>query len=186
MKQKHILSLLQTGFTTVEVWIAPKEGNVGQPQPQQPWMDNHQPAVPGAPAAPMPPTYTFKASLTDNLVVGDYVVVITTIGIQVGKIMRVDLTPQIDPDADMEYKWIVQKVDLTAHQAKLEQEAQFNAALLEIERQKKRDELQAQFVEQLGEDSAARKLFDGAIQSLNQTIAAPVAPVTPPTPPVQG
>lgn len=134
MKNKHLISLLQTGFTTIKVEF--KQGS------QQ---------------------YTYKAKLSEGIKVEDRVIVDSPQdGLTVVKVVEVHLTPEIDLHAKFDYKWIVHKVDLTDYLATLAQEAEFTRTLLEVERIRQKEELLADFQKYLPEGSAARQLFDKA------------------------
>lgn len=175
MKTKHMLSLLQEGFTTIHVVFSSKPG-YGVPQP---------PDYGRRPVEQK--TYTYKARLEDNIQVDDTVVVESpTDGFVCVKVVAVDAVPDIDLDADFEYKWIVQKVDTTIYEKMNEKEKEFQLAMQEVERQKKRDELQKQFEETIPEGSEAWMIFNGAVKSLNQTLDGgkcekPISPTTPPS-----
>ena len=175
MKQKHMLSLMQDNYTTVQVLINPKKNPDGTFAPGS--MEPMQ-AAGAAPYAqpsmhqPMPTekTYTFKVLLTDNIKVDDYVVVFTTRGLKTGLVTQVDNTPKIDLDADYDYKWIVQKLDIAPYMETLQKEADFNLALVEIERQKKREEFRKSYMENFEGNDLLSDMFNGAVQSLNQVI----------------
>lgn len=116
--------------------------------------------------------YTYKALLEDKVKEGDYVVVDTpSAGLQLCEVHHVDRVPNIDVDADFDYKWIVQKVDRSKYDERIEREEQFHLAMQEVEREKKRAELRQHFLADIGEDSVAKRILEGAIKSLNQEIA---------------
>lgn len=187
MKTKHMLSLLQEGYTTIHVSESPMAFDPTKPMHEQnaPWQ-GHAREVPmyrGAPsqqpphhpqqpsAQPEPQGYTYKASLDDNIKQGDQVVIMNPRGeLKCAFVINVDPVAKIDVDADFDYKWIVCKIDLDIYNARVNQEAEFNHALLEIERQKQRDLLKKDFKDNLDPDSAAYSLFEGAVQSLNKVI----------------
>ena len=54
--------------------------------------------------------YTYKTRLA--LEEGDPVIVKTPHGISVAKVVEVHSDPEIDPDSRVEFKWIIQKVDV--------------------------------------------------------------------------
>lgn len=152
MKTKHIASLLQTGFTTVQVVFRASQHSIAATQYE---------------AGRIPKPYTYKASLDDKLTTEDYVVVDTpTHGFVVAKVVGVDATPDLDLDADYDYKWIVQKVDPTKYQSNVAKEAAFNQAMQEVERARQRESIKMHFSEQF-KDSTLGSMFDQAVASLN-------------------
>lgn len=182
MKQKHLLSLLQTGFTTIHVVFdnehipatpAPTAHNSGQVR--QPWAE--PPVTPSARWTPEVRKYTYKADLADNLQQGDAVVVESPkAGLVIARVVAVDPTPRIDVDADFDYKWIVQKVDRTAYDKRNMGEREFQDTLQEVERVKQREILVRSMAENLPAGTEARRMFDEAIAMVSgkPAIAAPV------------
>lgn len=85
-------------------------------------------------------TYLFK-TFDQTLKVDDLVVVPTDTrhGMTVFKIKEVDV--DVDFDSDIEYKWVVGKVDKGAYEAVLAQETKIVAVIRSAEKTKKRDEL---------------------------------------------
>lgn len=169
MKQRHMLSLLQTGYTTVHVALqstvatAPKAPGRPEPRvqpgvPVAPWGESPRP---WDPIAPRVPTQVFKTRV--KLVPGDTVVVENNGGLELATVHVVDSHPRIDVDADFDYKWIVQKVDMQTYESLLAEEKQFMDTLQEIERQKQRDELMANMSAHLPVGTQARAMFDAAI-----------------------
>ncbi len=149
MKSRHLLALLQTGFTTIQVEFV--EGEV-KLNTEQRYIKKQ---------------YTYKARLDDNLVVDDYAVVMSpTRGLALVQVKQVDKVPKIDVDAPWTYKWIVQKVDLASYNAILAQEQQFEEAMLEVERTQQREALLKQYTEGFPEGSQARQLFENATSTL--------------------
>lgn len=164
MKHKHLLALLQEGYTTIEVTFKDtdrREVREGRPWDEDPYRAQ-QHAQPRAPKR-----YTYKAKLADKVEVGDSVVVDSTSnGMVVMDVVAVHATPKIDLDAPFTYKWIVQKVDAEGYKRTLEQEDKFHQVMLEIERVRQRELLMQQFTANLPEGSEARKLFDDATAKL--------------------
>ena len=174
MKNRHLFALLDTSYTTVGVAFlnqaeqyvqapaAPQRGKM----PQAPaWGDSEGSG------------YTYKAPKTMDLKVGDLVVVESKYGICLANVVRVDLDPVIDLDADFDYKWIAQRVDFTAYNELVLNEQTFNANMIEVERVKQRESLLDSFRNSLPEGSAARELFERTTAIL----PAP-APSAPPPP----
>lgn len=59
--------------------------------------------------------YTYKASKEMGLAVGDLALVYAQHRLTVVAIKAVHEIPKIDPNANFDYKWIIQKVDFTAY-----------------------------------------------------------------------
>lgn len=150
----HILSLLQTGFTTIgitfDLEMTPRDNATDRARNR-----NRQVGE-----------YDYKVMESDNIKVGDFVIVDSPhSGLTVAMVSRVDAKPRIDLDAPFAYKWIVQKVDRTRYDEVLKQEEDFKEALVEVERAKQRESVIKDFQERLPENSEARKLFDIAIST---------------------
>lgn len=110
MKTKHLLSLIQTGYHTVEVTFD-KAGN-GQ-------------------------RYTYKSNI--HVHPGDVVVVDTPrSGLTVAWVADVHVTPKIDSSAAFEYKWIVDRVDVEGYDAIMRREKQINTVIHDMERKAQR------------------------------------------------
>lgn len=158
MKNKHLLSLLQEGYTTVEVVFenGPNDGC-------KPWADNRVPPAPRAPAR----HHTYKVWKEDDVQEGDAVVVERDSGeLLVVTVVAAHEVPKIDIDASWDYKWIVQKVDMSNYRSQLKREEDFTAMMLEIERTRQREFLLGQFREGLPEGSNARRMFETATGKL--------------------
>lgn len=154
LNHNHILSLLQTGFTTVGVTF---EVNMDADSDPTLRTRNRNQRV---------KDYTYKALESDNLQVGDLVVVDSpSEGLVIVQVTRVDSKPKIDLDVPFSYKWIVQKIDRTRYDSLLKQEADFKEALVEVERVKQRETVLKSFQEHLPEGSEARKMFEATIEN---------------------
>lgn len=143
MNQSHLLSLLQNGFTTIDVvFESNMQDGFGSVKAQS-------------------KTYTYKADLKDNIQVGDKVIVDSpSKGLHVVTVVGVDKTPRIDVSAPFTYKWIVQKVDTARYDEMLKKEEEFLEAMAEVERAHQRQLLLEKFKNHLPEGSEARLLFD--------------------------
>lgn len=151
MNQKHLLSLLQNDFTTVDVVF---ESSV---------QDSFGRAVSQSKA------YTYKAHLKDGVQVGDKVVVDSpSKGLSVVTVVAVDKTPRIDVHAPFDYKWIIQKVDTSRYEEMLKKEEQFLEAMAEVERAHQRQRLLEKFQAHLPEGSEARLLFDKTAKAFQE------------------
>lgn len=110
MKNSHLASLLQEGFTTVKVMY----GNIPDLREGTHTLEKR---------------YTFKTFL--DLKPGDVVVVPDNAynkNYSVAMVNSVDAAPDIDFDADFEYKWIIDKVNMEQYEKVLQtEEAQVKA-----------------------------------------------------------
>ena len=138
MKASHLAALLAQGFTTVHVQYNEREIK----------------------------NYVYKAPL--GVKVGDKVVVDSTRnGLTVASVVLVDDTPKIDVTAEFNYKWIVSVVDMSAYHAQIAKEAEFLAALEQVEQAKTREESLRSYRALLPEGSEARELFETAVSNFN-------------------
>ena len=153
INHNHILSLLQTGFTTIAVAF---DYNADA---------DTDPVLRARNRSTRVKEYSYKALLTDNIKVGDLVVVDSpSEGLIIVQVIRVDAKPRIELDAPFAYKWIVQKIDRSRYDNLLAQEAEFKEALVEVERVKQREAVMKSFQEVLPEGSEARKLFETTVE----------------------
>lgn len=193
MKQKHLFSLLDNSYTTVKVAFTDQilpagtyddgrvdlgeydngaggpRTNLGQVRPKAgkapPWGGDRGRG------------YTYKVPLAWEIKDGDTLIVLTPQrGLAFVHVVSVDERPDIDLDADFEYRWAVQKVDLTEFQELTLKEQKFNDQMLEVERVKQRESLLDSFRNSLPEGSAARALFEQTTAQLGVTVEAPPAP----------
>lgn len=154
INHNHILSLLQTGFTTIKVTFDLS---------MDPEVD---PVLRARNRNTRVQEYTYKALEADNVQVGDYVVVDSPQdGLTITKVTAVDKTPKIDLSAPFPYKWIVQKIDVGRYNDLLKQEEEFKDALVEVERQKQQEAVLKDFQERLPEGTKARQMFDATISA---------------------
>lgn len=104
--------------------------------------------------------YTYKVPNKVKLEVGDYVVTKSpAAGFGIAKVVRVDVVAQIDPHANYEYKWIVQKVERDAYDAQVKLESELKKELLQVETAHQRELLVDKMSKHLPEGSDASKLF---------------------------
>lgn len=170
MKNKHIFSLLDTSFTTVAVVFGALSSAAIASMPITPGHyhmtdDDYFSSDPRMKAPPAPPQqkqlYVFKVPKLWDVKVGQVLVV-------PGKdtlmsfvtVVRVDEVPEIDIDANHDYKWAIQAVDTTEYEALVDNEKRFKAGMMEVERTKQRELLVNSFRDSLPEGSEARRLFD--------------------------
>lgn len=124
MRQNHIISLSQKGFSTVAIVFEMTN------EPKKAW--------------------TYKAPNSLELTVGDLVVVQANTSFKVGKVAEVHAEPQIDTDSDIDYKWVIDKVDLTLFNKIQENEEAFLAQLKKMQKQSVANQITATLAEQFG------------------------------------
>lgn len=176
MKQKHLYSLLDQTFTTVRVKFERKSQQEieqslrhkhGASPIQRPWADDYDRGE---------RAYVYKVPKAWNVAVDDQLIVLTSqSGLSIVTVVHVDLEPDIDIDANHDYKWAVQKIDLTEFRDLTEREKAFKDQMTQIERVKQRESLVNSFRDSLPEGSEARRLFEATTTAL--------APPTPPQAP---
>lgn len=140
MNQRHLLALLQNGYTTLEV------------------------VFPNAAQESRSKRYTYKVSLDMGVEVGDEVLVDTpSRGTTVVRVVEVHRHPKIDVNVHWTYKWVMQKVDRRAYEERLAKEEEFLEAMQHVERLHQREVLLAKFKEHMPPDAESRRLFDAAV-----------------------
>lgn len=103
---RHLASLLQTDFTTVKVRF--RDGNNTR-------------------------LYTYKVPNDLQVQVDDMLVVDAHYsGVCIVDVKEVHERPQIDPDANFDYKWVVGKVDLESYRKRAEAEAEFRQLVRDL------------------------------------------------------
>ena len=117
MNAQLLIALLQTGYTTVECTF---DGG-GQ-------------------------CYTYKAPLSMGLEKGDLVVVPARSKFQVVTVAEVHESPKIDVNKPFDYKWVGQKVDLSAYHDQTKREREAVEQISVAERRKAQDEALAALV----------------------------------------
>ena len=95
-------------------------------------------------------TYTYKT--TEKFEEGDKAIVCPNGMLKVVTVKEVHETPQIDFGSNIEYKWIVQKVDLENYSNRMKQEELMAVELRKSIANKKREEVKAELVNSLGVD----------------------------------
>lgn len=97
-------------------------------------------------------TYTYKVMKSDGVAAGDSVVVNSpSHGLVVVTVVEAHVEPRIDINANFKYQWIVQKVDTAAYKKRLDLEERLSQSLLEVERQKQRQQLAMELRAQMPE-----------------------------------
>lgn len=138
MKHKHLIALLQEGYTTIQVRFVSSAK-----------------------------LYTYKAPLSAGVQAEDKVIVDSpTNGLTIVDVVSVDAHPRIDIDADFTYKWIVQRVDMAAYQRTIDLEAEALEMLEEAERRRQRDELMADYASQFPRGTPAGEMFNETVRRL--------------------
>jgi hypothetical protein len=187
MKSKHLAALLQPNLTTVKV-IFPESGAMEYTPPKQfshcdfPYVDIYGDVQSAAvqfkkAAPPAPPTaqqmpqklhkaYTYKVLVEDGYKVGDTAVALVDRGLVLVKVVEVHETPQLDLDANFDYKWLVQRVDTTKLEKQLEAEQKFQSTILEIERRKQREKVKNELLDFYGGTEEGRALLEASIKQL--------------------
>ncbi len=129
MKTKQIINAVDDSFFTIAVtyqWSAEEEWN--QPRKKK--------------------EYTFKVPKTVKIEENDLVILPGNnnyVDVAIGRVTKVHEEPDIDFDADFDYKWIVQKVDFDSYVYLVSRDTTFNQKIKTHEIQNKRDQVLAAF-----------------------------------------
>ena len=94
-------------------------------------------------------SYTYKTRISD-IEEGDFVVVLGAKELTIGEVIKVDDVPNIDPNADFKYKWVVQKVDTGIFDQLTEKDEEAYKLLIEAEKKVAKDKLVNLYKETLG------------------------------------
>ncbi len=168
---KHLVSLLQTGYTTVQVAFATESAADKAHAPERPWdQPRPTPVHQAAQAAVEKAVRLFRYKVRGAIAEGDLVVVDTKGGLRIATVVAVDAVPMIDCGQQFDYKWIVQRVDMTEYNQAVADERLFYEALQAIEVQKKRDDLLSAFTAQMPQGTNARALFDAAVARMSGNV----------------
>lgn len=185
MRQRQMFNLLDQGYKTIRVVFSD-----GPYSPQAPAQSRSgAPMPPPAPRAAWDDTgdspvgYIYKAPIDTKLTAGESYVVVNSPhgGLKVAQVVQVHARPEIDFDGDTDYKWIVQAIDLSEYNANVERERNFNDAMVEVERERQRENVMESFRNKLPEGSHARQMFDQQVQAV-AGLQQP-APLSPPAAP---
>lgn len=114
-------------------------------------------------------SWVYKALATQGIKVGDHLVVQTADG-QLKTVRCIAVGEPIDLNADFEYKFIVQRIDLTAYQICLDHEEKVKEMLLTAERQRQTDEVIEQYKKAYPEGTPARQQLDEALAAGQKAI----------------
>lgn len=142
MKNNHIIALLQTDYTTVQV-VFPD----GLSQKK---------------------LYTYKVPTAWNVQVEDTLVVDTPRnGLCLVSVVAVHTEANINTDVEWTYKWAVSRVDLAEYQDRLQREETANKLLLEIARIKAREQVVKDLEMFIGDDAGAKNKLTAVKQLLS-------------------
>lgn len=154
MKSKHMSALLREDITTVSVLF--------------------QRDVANRQGVETVSRYTFKVLRedADKLKSDDLVVVETSKGMQVAQVCEVHADPQIDPDFDGDYKWVVQVVNMERYMCIVQHERELDTVMLNVEREVKRKSVVEMYRETLGKTAVGTRF---AALLKGPALAAPAA-----------
>lgn len=139
MNNRHLMTLLQENYTTVEAIFTGDKDDAKSEHFKR---------------------YTYKIPLNAGYKENDFAVVMAPLGLNVVLIVKIHPKPKIDLDADFTYKWLIQRIDLAEYEKRKEKEEAFLEMLVDIERTHQRNILLNKFQECLDEES--RVLFENA------------------------
>lgn len=105
-----------------------------------------------------PKWYTYKALEEQGIKEGDKVVVDSRGDLVVGEVKVVERGAKLYPN--IKYKWVIQRVDTSTHDAIVKREQEFDQALVQMEREKKREALRVELEQRLGSDRVAQLTAD--------------------------
>lgn len=151
--------------------------------PRAPWQDAPLPA-PGSHAVAPAATYTYKVPKEWTLKEGDLVVVPGSSWNEKPKlaiVVSVDPLPDINFEAGIAYKWIIDVVAMGAYTERLQKEQEFRDAMVRVERERQRQKLASELREQFLDSSGAGRMFAEALKMINASV--PAAPVQDPPAP---
>lgn len=101
--------------------------------------------------------YTYLCDIAE-IAVGDDAVVFVSSGDyeipKVVKVVSVDRTIDVDLLGDIDYKWIVQRVDTTDYDRKLQEAQELQGKLAKLRRDAARNQLKSALVQALGLDAS--------------------------------
>ncbi len=165
VKPQHLLSLLQTDFTTIQVRFnaddMPGDIALGAARTNR---------GSGVTTMPEPKLYTYK--IRGKVAPGDTVVVESPFsGLTCVTVVSVDETPRLDLTASFTYKWVVQRVDKTEYLANLDKEEAFTLQIEGAQREMQRHALLTQYAQAFPEGTPARAAFDEAVRTMNPAVA---------------
>ncbi len=96
---------------------------------------------------------TYKALKQQNIAVGDRVVVSMQDRTYVKTVRDIRPISELQDDG-IEYKWVIAKVDASLYHQVVDKERQFNAQLLQMQRERDAEQLRKDIALRLGDDNA--------------------------------
>lgn len=111
-------------------------------------------------------SYTYKTTL--DFEVGDLALVETPDnGVQAVTIRKVHVTPEIDADSNIDYKWIISKVDLAPYRALVDRDTELSAKVKEAQRDHHREAARAALLAKIPSLGALANLTEQKPQPLS-------------------
>ncbi len=182
MKQRHLVSMLLENYNTIRVRFMQDGQNekpvnldpveVTETKESMPWNDgfdnNHENGR----------SWTYKIPKDLTLTKGSYVLVLAPRNVlKVAEVVDVHSTPQIDFEADFDYKWIVSVVNFDFYKSIMLQEQDFKAKAHEIEKSHQRKTMLEKYRESLQND----EMFTSLEALASSTSGANIVPAASPT-----
>lgn len=141
---RHMLAFLQDNYTTVSVKFLNDIGIISGSK-----------------------DYTYKVLLEDNIKEGDTCVVDVSGVKKLVVVTAVHSTPKIDPSAQYDFKWIVQRIDTSRYDQQVAVEEKVRDMFFEIERENQRKKFVDEF--KTGLEGRPLELFNEAVALINST-----------------
>lgn len=168
MQTKHIGELIRDDMTTLQVVFKDALIRTGPAPTRTAGAINIQRQEPTA------GDYTYKVLKADlfsdsnpNGIAPGSLVVVPSKGdgqnegkFLVGQVTEVHLSPQIDPDSPIDYRWVVSRVDTSRYAATLEHERLLNDTIMTVERDVKRQSLRDRFMSAAMADPELKKRLE--------------------------
>lgn len=165
MKMKHMAALMREDLTTVAVTFDLNDGRVpGVGTKAYTYKvlreDVEGPnALKGGDLVVVPRTYVDARRIKQGLANDGGCEVQSEEGLSVARILEVHDTPQLDPDADHDYKWIIDRVNYLRYTERLAKEAELTQLILSAEREAKRQSLLDTFKKVIHDNPALSAKF---------------------------
>lgn len=135
-------------------------------------------------AGPFDKGYTYKALKSQNIEVGQFVVVDSpNSGLTVVKVKEVVAFDDLDPRAYQGYKWIVGPVSTGDYSAVTSKEQAFQAKVIELQRKAQREQAVAALAEQVGGLDALKAIMAELSAPTEAQPAPSIPPAAPSIPP---
>lgn len=150
MKQDHLL--LQDFITVSAVFCADVSIDTLL---DDNWLDNELNSL----------TYTFKATASMGLAVGDLAVAHARDKLAIVAITDVHDVPQIDPNANFDYKWLIQKIDLTDYKNNLAQDQAYKVLMARLALVERKKALSERLSQAAQSDELLKQMYQKMITS---------------------